>query len=51
MLDTHAIGFHGTSLGIGLTVVRQLVEAHGGTIVATSAGDRRGSQFTVTLPR
>ncbi|GAB3346696.1 sensor histidine kinase [Lysobacter tyrosinilyticus] len=48
--DTHAIGFNGVGLGIGLTVVRELVEAHGGTVVATSAGTGLGSQFVVTLP-
>ena len=37
-------------LGIGLTVVRELVEAHGGTVVGTSDGDGRGSTFIVTLP-
>jgi signal transduction histidine kinase len=51
MQDAHAIGFNGSGLGIGLTVVRELVEAHGGTIVATSAGSHLGSQFVVTLPR
>ncbi|WP_460713454.1 diguanylate cyclase domain-containing protein [Lysobacter terrae] len=48
--DKHAIGFNGAGLGIGLTVVRELVEAHGGTVVATSAGTGLGSQFVVTLP-
>jgi diguanylate cyclase (GGDEF)-like protein len=48
--DTHAIGFNGVGPGIGLTVVRELVEAHGGTVVASSAGSGLGSQFTVTLP-
>ncbi|TPG08512.1 diguanylate cyclase [Rhodanobacter glycinis] len=48
--DAHAIGFNGTGLGIGLTVVRELVEAHGGTIEATSNGKGFGSQFVVTLP-
>jgi len=38
------------SLGIGLTIVRHLVEMHGGTVVARSAGLRRGSEFVVTLP-
>jgi signal transduction histidine kinase len=48
--DTHAIGFNGTGVGIGLTVVRELVEAHGGSVVASSAGRGQGSQFVVTLP-
>ncbi len=48
--DTHATGFNGFGLGIGLTVVRELVEAHGGTVVAHSAGSDLGSQFVVTLP-
>lgn len=37
-------------LGIGLTVVRSLVELHGGTVQAESAGDGRGSTFTIRLP-
>lgn len=48
--DIHALGFHGVGLGIGLTVVRALVRAHGGDLVAHSAGAGRGSQFVVTLP-
>lgn len=48
--DKHAIGFNGTGLGIGLTVVRELVEAHGGSIEATSDGVGMGSRFVVTLP-
>ena len=48
--DTHAIGFNGIGVGIGLTVVRELVEAHGGSVVASSAGRGQGSQFMVTLP-
>jgi len=49
--DAAAIEFNGTGLGIGLTVVRELVAAHGGTIVARSAGAGSGSVFIVTLPR
>jgi signal transduction histidine kinase len=37
-------------LGIGLALVRALVELHGGTIRATSKGDDQGSEFTVRLP-
>ena len=48
--DAHAITFNGTGLGIGLTVVRELVEAHGGKVVASSAGSGLGSEFVVTLP-
>jgi two-component system, sensor histidine kinase len=37
-------------LGIGLAVVRSLVELHGGSVIARSAGPNQGSEFVVTLP-
>lgn len=40
---------HG-GIGLGLAIVRHLVEAHSGTVHATSAGEGLGSSFTVELP-
>jgi two-component system CheB/CheR fusion protein len=37
-------------LGVGLTLVRSLVEMHGGTVTARSAGEGMGSEFVVRLP-
>ena len=37
-------------LGLGLAIVRQLVELHGGTVTADSPGEGQGATFTVTLP-
>jgi len=37
-------------LGVGLTLVRRLVQLHGGNVEARSAGDGRGSEFIVRLP-
>jgi PAS domain S-box-containing protein len=36
--------------GIGLTLVRKIVELHGGTVTASSAGPGQGSEFVVRLP-
>jgi CheY-like chemotaxis protein/anti-sigma regulatory factor (Ser/Thr protein kinase) len=40
---------HG-GLGLGLAIVRHLVEQHGGSVTAESAGARRGATFTINLP-
>lgn len=37
-------------LGLGLAIVRQLVELHGGTVQADSNGEGQGSTFTIRLP-
>jgi signal transduction histidine kinase len=42
----HAAG----GLGIGLSLVKQLVEMHGGSVHARSSGASHGSTFTVSLP-
>ena len=37
-------------LGLGLSIVKQLVELHGGTVTAESAGEGKGATFIVSLP-
>lgn len=41
---------HG-GMGLGLAIVRNLVEAHGGTVQALSDGEGRGAKFVVSMPR
>ncbi|MBC7841626.1 MAG: diguanylate cyclase [Gemmatimonadaceae bacterium] len=48
--EARAAGFSKAGLGIGLSIVRDLVNAHGGSIVARSAGVGHGSAFILTLP-
>jgi signal transduction histidine kinase/ActR/RegA family two-component response regulator len=47
--DSSMTRMHG-GLGLGLSIVRHLVELHGGTVRAESAGKGQGASFTVRLP-
>ena len=47
--DTSTTKRHG-GLGLGLAIVRHLVELHGGTVSARSAGEGRGAVFEIVLP-
>jgi CheY-like chemotaxis protein len=50
MQAEHSLARAQGGLGIGLTLVRTLVERHGGTVAAASEGTGQGSTFTVRLP-
>jgi signal transduction histidine kinase len=45
-----ATGYDKGGLGLGLTLVRQFVELHGGSVTATSEGRDKGSRIAVRLP-
>ena len=47
--DSSSTRVHG-GLGLGLAIVRHLVELHGGTVAVSSEGKGRGATFTVRLP-
>jgi diguanylate cyclase (GGDEF)-like protein len=49
--DPRAVAIHRSGLGVGLTVVHELVIAHGGTVEARSPGKDLGSSFTITLSK
>lgn len=51
MQADHSLTRSGGGLGIGLTLVRTLVEMHGGSVSVDSEGPGRGSEFCVRLPR
>ncbi len=48
--ENEAIAFHKDGMGIGLSVVHEIVKAHGGRVTASSMGRGHGSSFIVGLP-
>jgi signal transduction histidine kinase len=49
-IDPSRVSADGSGSGLGLTIARAIVNDHGGTLTARSAGLGRGAAFTVTLP-
>ncbi len=49
-VDVSRVNADGSGSGLGLTIARAIVQAHGGTITASSSGSGRGARFTVALP-
>jgi len=49
--SAHASSHPQSGLGVGLALVRQIAEMHGGCVTAFSAGPGQGSEFVVHLPR
>jgi len=41
----------GSHSGLGLSISRQIAQAHKGTLVAANRADRQGAVFTLTLPK
>ncbi len=39
-----------SSTGLGLSIVKRIIDMHGGEVTATSRGPNKGSTFTITLP-